>query len=363
MALNEQELMEAYHGLMQAYPEDLHIARPLIQMLQARGEEDDARELALKMSRRMLALGYSSYALAFLNICEQLGYDDMQEIAAIRNMAELTLATETHALDDAGQIFKLIEELSDMESKDFLKQGTLLHVAEGTHVVKQDETSESFYLILEGEMNVHMIAHDGNHVDLVVLKKGSFFGEVACLYHLPRTATVTASSDATLLTFSGEAVASLIETSPVAGAGLMRVVKRRMMESVAFTHHAFREVETEDREWVEDETELLEFKAGEMLAAPDHHDKHFFYILTFGLAELSRTVNGQTITKPFALDEMYGDVMPLMSLPGHTSITALERCLVCKIPAEIFDAFYNAYGTFGHWVERHANRRNESLEA
>lgn len=361
MPLNEPELMDVYHGLMKAYPEDLHIARPLIQMLQAQGEQEEARELAMRMARRMLALGYSSYALAFLSIAEQLHYPDESERESMRTMAELTLATETYNFGDSGQIFKLIEELSDMESQDFLQHGNLLRLPAGRDIVMQGEASRNFYIIVHGEVSVHMDAHDGSHVNLVTLEKGDFFGEVACVHQMPRTATVTSSTAVELLELSGEDVTSLIANSPMAGVSLMKVVNRRMMESVALTHHAFREAAVEDRQWLGNESELLEFKAGEILMAANQKDTAYFYILCFGDAELQVSMGGQMHAYPFDLDEMYGDVVPMLGLPEYATLIAKSRCMVCKIPAEIFHAFSNVYGGFGRWVLRHAEQRDAML--
>ncbi|MDQ6989659.1 MAG: hypothetical protein Q9M19_07230 [Mariprofundaceae bacterium] len=115
MALNDQELMYVYHGLNQAYPEDLHIARPLIQMLQAKGKDAVAREFAMNMARRMLALGYSSNALAFLGICEMLKHPNTDEINSMKTRAELT-SGHTHSSDEERHVFTVIEALSDREA-------------------------------------------------------------------------------------------------------------------------------------------------------------------------------------------------------------------------------------------------------
>ncbi|MDQ7057401.1 MAG: cyclic nucleotide-binding domain-containing protein [Ghiorsea sp.] len=218
MALTKQEMMQAYQDLITAYPEDLRIARPLIQMLQARGDKEGARNLAMKMARRMVSLGYSSYALAFLSLCEQLEHPDTDEIESMKTIAELTLGTPPQTLSEAGKVFSLIEALSDSESREFLQQGTLRKVKKGEVIVKQGEISRNFYLILEGEVHVHVDTKSGQHFEVGELKQGDFFGEVACIYQLPRTATVEVFCRCNLyLSFQMRAVDAMIHASPIAG--------------------------------------------------------------------------------------------------------------------------------------------------
>ena len=65
----------------------------------------------------------------------------------------------------------------------------------GEVVVRQGEPGELFYVVESGELEVSV---DG--APTRKLAPGDFFGEIALLRELPRTATVTAESEAGLLT-------------------------------------------------------------------------------------------------------------------------------------------------------------------
>jgi len=359
MALNEQELTLAYDALLKAFPEDLHIARPMIQMLQDRGDNEAARDLSMDMARRMLALGYSTYALAFITICEQLKHPDTDEIASIKTMAELTLSA-THQDDDV-KMFELIETLSDAEAKDFLKQGTLLKVQAGKSIVKQGEISRKFYLILDGIMRVHVETRNGQDIDLTNLQKGEFFGEFACVYHLPRTATVTASTEVTVLEFEDTVITELLDVSPEAGESLIGIVQRRMIVSVSHSHPIFANIEDADRAWLAEEALLKEFEKGQSLL--EDSSLQYFYILAFGKAQASREIDGKMLTCELGIHTLFGNGHDLLMMPEGTTLLAAERCLVCKVPLAIFDAFAKAYGGFEHWAEKHAATRNQQLGA
>ncbi|MDX8388024.1 MAG: cyclic nucleotide-binding domain-containing protein [Ghiorsea sp.] len=358
MALNTHELMDVYNDLIKAYPEDLRIARPLIQMMQSRGENEPARDLAMSMARRMLALGYSSYALAFLSIGEQLGYPDADEIDSMKTMAELTLGSPPQALSEAGSVFELIEALSDSESQEFLKQGTLLRTKVGEKIVKQGEVSRKFYLILEGTIHIYVDTKQGEHIEFGELKQGDFFGEVACIYQLPRTATVESFTDAVLLEFSDSTVTEMIHVSPIAGDSLMKVVQRRMMETISFMHPAFSQLGLEDRVWLEDDSALVEFLPGEELVEKNEGDDAYFYVVVFGKVIAKRA---DEFKCGLGVNAMFGDASAMLKFPEGTTLYAAERSIACKMPIQIFEAFYKTYSGFEYWVNKYVQKRNEKL--
>lgn len=360
MALNVDELLVAYEGLMEAYPEDVHVARYLIHMLQERGRVAEARDKAMIMARRMLSLGYSSYAIAFISLCERLEHPDEEEIASMRMMADLTVASSAPHGD--GKSFELIEGLSDAESNTFLRQGTLLHLDAGFEIVKQGEVSRTFYIILDGELSVDLRAITGLDINLRILGKGEFFGEFACLYSLPRMASVTTVSKATLLEFPDTAVDELVSHSPLAGESLMRVVQRRMVESVSLSHPAFEEIEQKDRDWLASESRVLEYLPAEKFDE-DCITGRFFYIIIFGKVHAIRDLgNGIRLQCDLETSSMFACGEHMLGFPGRTALQMRERCLVGKVPIEIFNSFSNAYRGFESWVKKHTEERKQKLE-
>jgi len=67
--------------------------------------------------------------------------------------------------------------------------GTSISVAAGTEVVREGEPGDDFYVLLEGEAAVAI-----KGVLVRALVSGDWFGEIALLHSVPRTATVTATT-------------------------------------------------------------------------------------------------------------------------------------------------------------------------
>jgi CRP-like cAMP-binding protein len=79
-----------------------------------------------------------------------------------------------------------------------------LNVPAGTPVVVEGEPADAFYVVEEGQVDVTAVGELGGESHwLRTLGAGSYFGEIGLLGHVPRTATVTATTDCSLLRIEG----------------------------------------------------------------------------------------------------------------------------------------------------------------
>lgn len=79
-----------------------------------------------------------------------------------------------------------------------------LNVPAGTPVVVEGQTADAFYVVVDGRLDVTAVGEQGGEARwLRTLDSGSYFGEIGLLGHVPRTATVTAVTDCSLLRIEG----------------------------------------------------------------------------------------------------------------------------------------------------------------
>ncbi len=86
----------------------------------------------------------------------------------------------------------------------------------GEYIVRQDDPGLGMFVIESGEVNVVLEEHDVSK-QLVTLREGDFFGEIALLDESPRSATVVAHTDAELIGFFRPDLFDIIEKAPATG--------------------------------------------------------------------------------------------------------------------------------------------------
>jgi CRP-like cAMP-binding protein len=97
---------------------------------------------------------------------------------------------------------------------------TRLEVATGEVVVQAGETGDRFYVVADGELEIVNGAHDR-------AGRGDFFGEIALLRDVPRTATVRATAPSQLYALDREDfLAAVTGHSAVRAAGEAIVEQR-----------------------------------------------------------------------------------------------------------------------------------------
>ena len=357
MALTEQDFRQVLTHLHSVFPEDLHIARLLIHELQRAGSLEEARNKALDTARRMVSLGKASSAAGFLEICRQLEHEDVDEIEALSSLARFTGDGGVGLEPDEDKTFLLLEQLSDQEVTDFLRQGRLSSVEKGVEVVHQGDVENTFHLILEGSTCVSMETATGHNIQLGSLEAGRFFGEVACVYNLPRSASVTTTEPCLILEFTSLAISQLMQRSPLAGESLMRIIQARMISAMSHSHPALEALPENDRQWLAEESLLLEFKDKDVIVRQSEMGNNW-YILVHGDANTRMLrVNGEVTTVPLKSGAIFGGLIPDIGLPPRTEVTAIGRCLVCHAPKEVFQSFISVYDAFERWVKSQGEQR------
>jgi ATP-binding cassette subfamily B protein len=89
-------------------------------------------------------------------------------------------------------------------------------------VVQQGDLADRFYVIVRGTVRATRVDDDGHEAAVNVLEDGDYFGELALLHDLPRTATVRTVTPSVLLTLTRDKFLRLLERAPELRDGLRR---------------------------------------------------------------------------------------------------------------------------------------------
>jgi CRP-like cAMP-binding protein len=94
----------------------------------------------------------------------------------------------------------------------------------GKEMATEGDRGREFFVLLSGEADV---TRGGRQIN--TMKEGDFFGEIALVTKMPRTATVTATTDVDVLVITERAFDGLLKKQPEIG----RAVAEALAERVA----------------------------------------------------------------------------------------------------------------------------------
>jgi MFS family permease len=98
-----------------------------------------------------------------------------------------------------------------------------VHISAGEAIVRQGEPGDRFYVVDQGEVEVHVDDRPAQR-----LGPGAYFGEIALLKDVPRTATVVASTDVDLLALSRDMFVTSVTGHPESTEAAHAVIASRL---------------------------------------------------------------------------------------------------------------------------------------
>jgi uncharacterized protein YhbP (UPF0306 family) len=104
-----------------------------------------------------------------------------------------------------------------------------VEVDAGAVIARQGAPADKFVIVLDGEVEV-VRESDGASAQVATLGPGDFFGEVSIVLERPRTATLRASTAATLLTMEREDFRGVVAQALGATADFDRIIRERLGE-------------------------------------------------------------------------------------------------------------------------------------
>ena len=90
-------------------------------------------------------------------------------------------------------------------------------------LIREGERGREFFVLLDGEVEVRRKGRK-----LATRRKGDFFGEIALVSDVPRTATVTATTPVRALVIRDQEFRTLVGNAPAIALKLLQTVAERL---------------------------------------------------------------------------------------------------------------------------------------
>jgi CRP-like cAMP-binding protein len=216
----------------------------------------------------------------------------------------------------------------------------------------ENETSDTMYLLLEGEVG---LVRGKKTIDIV--KKGEVFGEMAAVSGQPRTASAIARTPCAVLALEGRRFQSALQKTPEFALMLLNIMINRLRLTIAMLGmtKSLPDWGGRGETRVFDERLLREL----IEALPEHATQHhplnkvivkegeagvFMYVVREG--RVAVTIQGRTVER-IGPGGVFGEMALVDQSPRAASAVALTDCVLLAINRKEFLALVRARPQFG----------------
>ncbi len=122
----------------------------------------------------------------------------------------------------------IFSDLDDDTLEKISKLGIRKSFKKDSVVLFEHETGTALFVIVEGKVKVSRVSDDGKEVILTILGESDFFGEMAILDGLSRSANVTAMEDSELFIIQRSEFLELLHVHPEVSITLLQELTQRL---------------------------------------------------------------------------------------------------------------------------------------
>jgi|SRR5579871_1111413 len=133
--------------------------------------------------------------------------------------------------------FKHLKQLHPKEKAALADKMELLRFGPGEAVFNFGDPGDALFIVRRGEVEIFVENDQGEKIVLEVSRPGAVFGEISLLDNGPRTAWVTALSDAEVLRLDRQHFEEYVRQYPPAALNLLSVVAGRLRKSDDVIRH------------------------------------------------------------------------------------------------------------------------------
>ncbi|HZS94436.1 MAG TPA: cyclic nucleotide-binding domain-containing protein [Chloroflexota bacterium] len=137
------------------------------------------------------------------------------------------------APDSTQQILATIPLLRHLNPRQIARLADLMvrhQYREGTTIVRQGDTSMSFYVVTEGRVRILRTPEDGREITLAEFGPGGFFGEMGLIDDVERAATVIALEPTECALLAKWDFQNALRDDPEIALALLPVLNQRIRE-------------------------------------------------------------------------------------------------------------------------------------
>lgn len=255
---------------------------------------------------------------------------------------------------------------SNLEAEAFaaiLDRMVRLHIQDGEVLIRQGDEGETFYLICEGEVRVTHWIEDSEE-ELGLLGAGQFFGEIALLTPLRRTATVTAKGDCELLALTHADLNEVMASHPYVREELQRFVHERLISNLLTSSVLFFPLPDNQRLDLARQFAIEIAPAGSPLIE-EGKSADGLYLIAAGELDIYKTrPDGEMLyLESLGPGQFFGELSLLTDSVSMNSITPRQDATLLKLDGRVFMSVMRHYPRVLDVLRAVAQQRYQEMKA
>jgi len=245
-------------------------------------------------------------------------------------------------------------ELNEEETTLFYSHLKEERIRPGEMIIRQGEQGDKFYIIKSGQVEV-MISRQGEP-DLIaaVLSRGDYFGEIALIKNVPRTASVKAVADCSFLVLERKDFETLMAKKVNLAVRIDRLVENRgfLVKLPLFSEFAPAQVAMAASRLIPER-----YQAGQAVITQGEIGDSFF-IIKEGRLDVMVTKEGiKNKVAELGSGEYFGEIALLLDVPRTADVVAKTDSLVLRLHKDDFKSLLGEQLYFAKSLERTSSRR------
>ncbi|MEW6685681.1 MAG: cyclic nucleotide-binding domain-containing protein [Candidatus Edwardsbacteria bacterium] len=225
----------------------------------------------------------------------------------------------------------------------------------GEVIVNQGEIGDKFYIVKSGEVTVSVKDKLGLEQPVATLGPGDYFGEIALIKKIPRTATVTAKSEVSLFTLGRADFERLLISKVDLGEKIDRLIQNR---SFLMKIPLFSELSPSQMALLASQFSYEKHRAGEEIVR-EGEAGDAFYVIKSGQLEVW-VKNEQGEEKKVARlgeGEYFGEIALLLDVPRTATVKTVTETELLKLKKEDFKELLGEHLYLAKNLEQISSRR------
>ncbi len=190
------------------------------------------------------------------------------------------------------------------------------------------------------------------------LGPGELFGEMTCMSYYPRSATVRAQTDCTMLEMLRN-VLDVMQRNKTFREQLDRNYRKRALDSHLRSVPLLASLTPDFIDHLRDRVELLRFTPGQVICSQGE-PADSFYLVRLGFVKVSQhRPGGDLILAYLARGSYFGEMAFLTGTPRIATCSALDHVEVVRVPGEDFQLMLDRFPEIRHKLEEAAAEHME----